>query len=104
MNEKERQAHDELYRDIETRVKEQVKRVAAEFKDLDMANRVGLNAAVHLLAFVVGGIISSTKEKGETVQQQASLVDRKLHYLVGRTLKDAGIHLDEVELCRHHRN
>jgi len=104
MDRKEIQAHDELYKELETRVKEQVKRVAATLKDLDMANRVGLNAAVHLLAFVVGGIISSTKEKGKTVQERATAVDHRLHEVVDEILKAAGIDLGDGQSWCHHHN
>lgn len=90
MDHKERKAHDELYQELEKRAKEHVKRVAAKLNNPDAANRVGVIAAIHLLAFVVGGIISSTNEKGKTVQEQANLVDRKLHEIVDAMLKAAG--------------
>ncbi len=104
MDKKEMQEHEKLYRELETRVKERVKRVAKDLDDFDAANRVGLYSAIHLLAFVLGGIISSVAKKGSTVQDQASLVDRDLHQLVDKLLKDAGIDWDDGAPWCPHRN
>ncbi len=104
MDYKEMQAHEKLYRELETRVRREVKRITADSNDPDRANRVGLNAAIHLLAYVLGGVVWSANQQDRTPQDHASLADHKIHELVDGTLRAAGIDMNEGAPFCPHRN